>query len=58
MTPNPSYFLAFSSARKLLLGAYGFNFRATQSGRELLQPQTRGEALVAARGAFSTVLSA
>ena len=57
MTPNPPYFLAFSSPRKLLLGALGSNFLATHSGRELLQPQTRGEALVA-MGAFSTVLSA
>jgi hypothetical protein len=54
MSPNPLKFLAFSPARQLLLGVPRFTFRATPDGRELLQPQTRGEARIAFEGAFST----
>jgi hypothetical protein len=58
MTPNPSYFLAFLSAREPMLGALGNTFRATHGGREPQQPQTRGEAFAASGGASSTIFSA
>jgi hypothetical protein len=53
MAPNPLKFLAFSPASQLLLGVPRPNFRATPDGRELLQPQTRGEARAVFEGAFS-----
>lgn len=58
MTPNPSYFLAFSSARKPLLGVRPDNICATQSGCEPHQPQARGEPRAAVVRAFSRFLSA
>jgi hypothetical protein len=54
MTPNPSSFQHFSSAPALPVGVLSASFRATQSGREPQQPQTRGETLVTFEGAFST----
>jgi len=58
MTPNPSYFLNFSPARKLLLGISPATFCATPTRCEPLKPQTRGEALDVSEGAFPTILSA
>jgi hypothetical protein len=54
MIPNPSYFLDFSPARKLLLGVPRNTFRATLTSCEPLEPQTRGEAPVDFEGAAST----
>ena len=58
MTPNPSSFLAFSSARKLSLGVLANTFRATAASCEPQEPQTRGVALDVFVGAFSTIRSA
>jgi hypothetical protein len=53
MTPNPSYFLAFSFSRTPPLGVPRHTFRATPDDREPQQRQSRGEALVVFEGASS-----
>jgi hypothetical protein len=58
MTPNPSNFQAFSSARELSLGVARSTFCATRRRRELLQPQAWGEARGVCAGAFSSFLGA
>jgi hypothetical protein len=58
MIPNPSNFLDFSPARKLMLGILPTTLCATPASREPQQPQARGEAANAFEGAFSTLASA
>jgi hypothetical protein len=58
MAPNPSYFLAFSLARKLLLGVLPNTFRATAGCLRPQQQRSRGEALVASDAASNDLLRA
>jgi len=58
MAPNPSYFLAFSLARRLLLGVLRTSFFATTARPAPLQQRSRGEAFVVTGGGVIDFLRA